>query len=448
MQVSKNHSVLLIAVLIFALAAATIYNVPMYLSFFFVTLFTFFYLLKAGYPKDGLAKNALMGIKQIIPIILILGAIGMMISLWMKTGTLATCVIYGLKILPNFNIVLAAFLLTTIISMLLGTAVGTIGTIGIMLIALANTLNVPLPLMVGAIISGSYFGDRTSPMSSSANLVAEVSEINIRTQIRFLLATSAIPYVLSILYYYYVGKNYMPSVKTLAIIEQQITLLNDHFNPNLIHIIPVIILIGVIVLLRKGILTAIICAIISSVIIGLISNMAIDNMMITAILGYEPSNKAISEIFKGSGLISMVPVFLVLSFASLLNTLYDHIKLFDTLFSNFDKLLTSKLRLIFGSGAISLFVMLITGNQSLPIIVTGNRYGEKYEQMQIDKRWLSQTISDYTIILVAMFPWNINAILVKSMLSVSSTQYVPYAILPFLLPLGAIFFTYVKRDTI
>ena len=56
--------------------------------------------------------------------------------------------------------------------MLIGTSFGTSGTLGVILLILARSGNVPSALAAGAVISGAMLGDRGSPVSSSCNLVA------------------------------------------------------------------------------------------------------------------------------------------------------------------------------------------------------------------------------------------------------------------------------------
>ena len=83
---------------------------------------------------------------------------------------------------PSFFIV-CAFLLTAIVSMVLGTSFGTVGTIGIVLITMARAGNIPEDIVAGAILAGAYFGDRNGPLSSSASLVAALTHTRVPTNI-------------------------------------------------------------------------------------------------------------------------------------------------------------------------------------------------------------------------------------------------------------------------
>ena len=71
---------------------------------------------------------------------------------------------------------------TSCVSMLLGTSLGTVGTIGIVLITIAKAGNLPIDIVAGAIMAGAYVGDRNSPLSSSASLVAQCSPTHTKSK--------------------------------------------------------------------------------------------------------------------------------------------------------------------------------------------------------------------------------------------------------------------------
>ena len=89
----------------------------------------------------------------------------------------------GIDLIDPSIFIVCAFLITAIVSMLLGTALGTVGTIGIVLITMARAGSIPENIVAGAIIAGAYFGDRNGPLSSSASLVAALTHTKVSTNI-------------------------------------------------------------------------------------------------------------------------------------------------------------------------------------------------------------------------------------------------------------------------
>lgn len=56
-----------------------------------------------------------------------------------------------------------AFLITAVVSIVTGTSWGSVATMGVALMGIASTLGVNLAATAGAVIAGSYFGDKISP---------------------------------------------------------------------------------------------------------------------------------------------------------------------------------------------------------------------------------------------------------------------------------------------
>lgn len=106
---------------------------------------------------------------SVIDIYLLIGAIT---ALWRSAGTIGFFIYHGLQIITPQMFLLVAFLLTSFISYALGTSFGVVGTVGVILMALARSGGVDAAVTAGTIIAGAYFGDRCSPASSSAALPA------------------------------------------------------------------------------------------------------------------------------------------------------------------------------------------------------------------------------------------------------------------------------------
>lgn len=70
---------------------------------------------------------------------------------------------------------------------------GTAGTVGVAMIAIGKGLGADLAIVGGTVISGAYFGDRCSPVSSSASLVATLTETNLYTNIKICLRQEPFP---------------------------------------------------------------------------------------------------------------------------------------------------------------------------------------------------------------------------------------------------------------
>ena len=127
--------------------------------------------------RHGFSLRTLWGFawgqgRKMCSLLVIYVLIGMITALWRSAGTIAWFIYHGLQIITPQLFILVTFALTCFLSYALGTSFGVVGTAGIILMALARSGGVSTAVAAGAIVAGAYFGDRCSPASSSASLVA------------------------------------------------------------------------------------------------------------------------------------------------------------------------------------------------------------------------------------------------------------------------------------
>ena len=107
--------------------------------------------LRRGYKLSNLLKMMLEGARKSFIVIEIFLLIGIITAVWRACGTISFIVYYGIAFMNAEYFILCAFLLCCLVSFLLGTAFGTVGTVGVMLIVLAKSGNVDINMAAGAI---------------------------------------------------------------------------------------------------------------------------------------------------------------------------------------------------------------------------------------------------------------------------------------------------------
>ena len=115
-----------------------------------------------------LIKKSFEGVLTVKNILLVFILIGMITALWRASGTIAFIVYMGSKLISPSILILLTFLLCSILSVLIGTSLGTATTMGVICASIGKTMGVNPYYVGGAVLSGIYFGDRCSPMSTSA----------------------------------------------------------------------------------------------------------------------------------------------------------------------------------------------------------------------------------------------------------------------------------------
>ncbi|HGB3007909.1 TPA: aminotransferase class I/II-fold pyridoxal phosphate-dependent enzyme [Salmonella enterica subsp. enterica serovar Potsdam] len=129
-----------------------------------------------GYCWEDIINSVVDKLAKAMPVIMILICVGGLIGTWMFSGTIPYMVYWGLKLISPEYILIAAFFLTSVVSVCTGTSWGSAGTVGVALMGVAAGLDVSLAAAAGAVVSGAYFGDKISPLSDSTNFAAIVAD--------------------------------------------------------------------------------------------------------------------------------------------------------------------------------------------------------------------------------------------------------------------------------
>jgi NhaC family Na+:H+ antiporter len=143
----------------------------------------------------------------------------------------------------------------------------------------------------------------------------------------------------------------------------------------------------------------------------------------------------VGDLLSGGGLLSMMNALLIILISSALSGLFELTRCLEPLLERVSRDLSNRGRLILSTGAVSLFVSLVSGNQTMTTLITGGYYGPKFDELNEDRRLLARTICDTGVVSVPLIPWNINGILVATVTGVSTMNYLPYALNSWVLPL-------------
>lgn len=91
------------------------------------------------------------------------------------------------------------------IALITGSSWATLGTIGVAAIGIGEAFGIPPAMTAGAVVSGSFFGDKMSPMSDSTNLTPSVLGVNLFDHIKNMLYTTLPSYIVSLIVFAIIG---------------------------------------------------------------------------------------------------------------------------------------------------------------------------------------------------------------------------------------------------
>ena len=344
-----------------------------------------------------LIKKSFEGVLTVKNILLVFILIGMITALWRASGTIAFIVYMGSKLISPSILILLTFLLCSILSVLIGTSLGTAATMGVICASIGKTMGVNPYYVGGAVLSGIYFGDRCSPMSTSALLVAELTKTNLYTNIKLMIKTSIIPFIVTCLFYLLLG--FKSTVSNISVDVTEI--FKQNYNLNIIVIIPAILIILLSLLKINVKKTMLVSIVISFIIAMFIQRDSIVTLINYCIFGYHHTNEKLNLMMKGGGILSMVNVSLIVGISSSYSGIFKETKMLVSLkkhLKDFSKK-TSSYFVIFLSSIIS---GAIACNQSLGTILTNELCGEL-----VEKQKMAIILENTIVLLAGLIPWNI-----------------------------------------
>ena len=344
-----------------------------------------------------LIKKSFEGVLTVKNILLVFILIGMITALWRASGTIAFIVYMGSKLISPSILILLTFLLCSILSVLIGTSLGTAATMGVICASIGKTMGVNPYYVGGAVLSGIYFGDRCSPMSTSALLISELTKTNLYTNIKMMIKTSIIPFIVTCLFYLFLG--FKSTVSNISVDVTEI--FKQNYNLNIIVIIPAILIIILSILKINVKKTMLVSIVISFIIAMFIQRDSIVALINYCIFGYHHTNEKLNLMMKGGGILSMVNVSLIVGISSSYSGIFKETKMLVSLkkyLKDFSKK-TSSYFVIFLSSIIS---GAIACNQSLGTILTNELCGEL-----VEKQKMAIILENTIILLVGLIPWNI-----------------------------------------
>nr|WP_142412283.1 Na+/H+ antiporter NhaC family protein [Clostridium sp. Marseille-P7770] len=389
-------------------------------------LIFFAYSLNCGYSAKDIFAMSWKGIKTAKNILLTFLFIGMLTALWRAAGTIPAIVSYCAGLMNPAVMILMAFLLNCLVSVLTGTAFGTAATMGVICMTMAKAVGCNEILAGGAILSGVFFGDRCSPVSTSALLVAELTHTNIFDNIRLMVKTTILPLILTCVFYGVCGIVFPAAGSgNLSLAES----FSSVFRLGLIPILPAVVIM-VLSLFRVQVRKAMLASIVTALGVCLFWQHT-DPSLIVGILvgGYKSPDPAISSMIDGGGIMSMVRVALIITISSSYSGIFEETGLLNGLKSKMGTV--SRKITPFGTILMtSVAAGMVACNQTLATMLVD----QICKELEPDPQKFAIDMENSVIVVAPLVPWSIAGAVPLASVSAPLTSIVA-AVFLYLLPL-------------
>jgi Na+:H+ antiporter, NhaC family len=396
----------------------------------------------AGFKWEFIEEGIYKGIKMALPAILIIITVGMIIGSWIGGGIVATMVYYGLKIMSPSMFLVSISVITALITLAIGSSWSTMGTIGVAGMGIGMSMGIPAPMVAGAIISGSYFGDKMSPLSDTTNLAAGITGTDLFAHIRHMIYTTIPALLIALGVYWYLGRDF----SNAGVDNQEIMEIMNVIQTNFI-VSPWLLLVPAAVILLVAFKVPALPALIVGVFLGWIAQFtvqggAIADAVYTLQNGFtiETGNASVDELFSRGGIQDMMYTVSLALIAMAFAGVMEQTGMLHSLVDKILKLARTARSLVVSTVATSFLTNVAAGEQYLSILLPGRMYKKAYEDKGLHSKNLSRAIEDGGTVTSPLVPWNTCAVFIISALSVHPFEYAPYAVLNFTVPILSIIF--------
>lgn len=391
------------------------------------------YYLGYGYLHiRELMNNALV---RAMPAIYIFILIGMVISSFMHSGTIATLIYYGLSWLSPSLFLAVGLLLCALMSVATGTSWGTVGTLGVVFIGIGSTMSIPLPLVAGMIVCGATFGDKMSPISDTTNLSAMSAGTDLYHHIYSMLFTTIPTFILTLLIFLVIGLNYGEQNLQLATITSIQTALRDtyHLTP-LVTLLPLILL-AVLSIRKVPAEVTMSCSIVLAVLIAMFYQGESPIAVLNALWENSPGSTGIQSLdaLLGRGGISSMSWTLLLALMAIaLGGILHGAGFLSTLLAGIIKRVQRTATLVATTIISGFLGNLAMGEAYISIILNCQLFKPKYEQQKLDPAILSRSVEEGSTLTTGLIPWTTAGAFYTATLGVDVLDYAPYAFFNYL----------------
>ena len=379
----------------------------LYALIFGYALFFAFGLIKGKTRKEMLCYS-FRGILTVKNILIIFVLIGCITAIWRACGTIAFIVYYASMFAVPQAMVLICFLLCCFVSFLMGTAFGSAATIGVICMTLANSMNIPVIYAGGAVISGIFFGDRCSPMSSGAHLISGLTNTDVFNNIKTMMKTALVPFIVTTVLYGIIGIIINSSGGNNGIINSgtghgmPFRIFADCYNLSLFTAIPAVIIIlfsllkiDVKITMAISCLAGLFCA-------GFFQHIHVAELIKIVFFGFHPQDTELAKLMAGGGIVSMIRVSAIICISSCYSGMFKGIHFFDGM-QRIMRWLSSRITAFGSVLPASVFASAIACNQTLAIMLTHQVCDDLIE----DKNTFASYLEDTAVVVAPLMPWSI-----------------------------------------
>ena len=405
-----------------------------------IIIYLFCKVLKINY--DQIVGGAYDAIRVVVPTLCLLMSIGVMIGTWLQSGTIASIIVGGLKMINPTWLLPLTLVFCAVLSLVTGTSYGSVGSAGVAMMAIGNAMGIHPGMVAGAVICGAMFGDKLSPLSDTTNLAPAVAGSKLNDHVRSMLWTTLPTFAISLVLFTILGISQTSGGYEEGNLLVYIDALQGEFKLGFVTLLPAVVII--VLLLCK--VNAIVSLGLSAVCAGAVSffyqGATLQSIIRVAYNGYSTQieEAILKTILNRGGMSSMLQYVAIICFAVGMGGMLDRLGVLGNILNAITGRINSDGSLILASLLVGYVTSLISCSQPMSHVLIGNMMKPLFKARRVAPEILSRTLEDAGTLSGPMIPWHGYCVYMAGTLGVAWSVFFLYLFLLYLTPLFSIFY--------
>lgn len=415
--------------------------------------------LKNGHPWSEVQVAGQGAMASVTSAVFILLAVGALIGTWNLSGTIPTLVYYGIQVLSPGWYYAATALICGVVALSIGSSWTTAGTIGVGLVGIAIMLGVSPAITAGAVISGAYLGDKTSPLSETTILTAQMVKVDVYEHIRRQVWTSVPAFAIALAVFFVLGLTHTGQSDDSVATSTELEALDDVFWISPVNLLPMLLL-GYLSIrkvpaslaliasaLFAGMMAAFTQPDVVADFVGGAGNVVVESIKATwqaLATGFDMSSGVsdVDQLVSRGGMDSMLLTLWLIFGAVTFGALLEHFGLIARLVDPMIASARSTGRLYLTVFACGFGLNVVAGDQYIALVLPSRIFRVEFARRGLAPTNLSRLAADSGTVTSPLVPWNSCGAFMGATLGVSTLLYAPFAIFCYASPFLSVLYGY------
>lgn len=397
--------------------------------------------ISLGHSWEDLENAMIESNKMTMQANFIIMIVGCLIGAWIAGGVVPGMIYYGLKIFTPSMFLFLLPIICAVVSVSTGSAWSTAGTMGTAAMGIGAGLGIPPALTAGAVVTGSSFGDKMSPLSDSTNLASGILGVNVFDHIRHMLYTTVPSFIISVAIFGVLGLRYKGVEADTTQVEAIITTLQANFNISpWVFIAPASVIAMVVMKVPAipGMVGGTLIGVIFAKMQGVASGQLLENLF----YGFDlaTGNAMVDKLLNRGGMLEMMETISLVICAMCFGGLIKKIGCLDAILEFILRFAKTRSSIITSNVLLCIAMNFMAADQYMAIVIPGQMFEPIYKKLNLHPKNLSRVLEDAGTLTSGLVPWSTCGGIYRTTLGVSAFQYGRFHFLGIINPILAIIY--------